>query len=300
MSIFNTSMFDSIKDALGKETTTNRYENIMKFAVGNSYTVRLLPNVKAPQDTFFHYYSHAWESFATGQFINYLSPSTWGEKDPIAEMRFRIYHHGTEEEKEKAKAVIRRENWLVNAYVVNDPVNSDNNGKIKIIRFGRQLHKIIMEAIQGEDAEEFGPKIFDLSPEGCNFRIKVDKQSSFPTYVSSKFLMPSKIKSLSEDDFDTTYNSINKLDEIFKVRSYDELERALNEHYYDGDDTPASPVLASNTTPDSKNDTDDDDDDDDVPMDFDKGPSKNSDSKSVDDDPITDDKINELLQGLDT
>jgi hypothetical protein len=294
MSIFNTSMFDSIKDALAKETTTNRYENIMKFAPGNSYTVRLLPNVKAPQDTFFHYYSHAWESFATGQFMNYLSPTTWGDKDPIAEMRFRVYHHGTEEEKEKAKAVIRRENWLVNAYIVNDPVNADNNGKIKIIRFGRQLHKIIMEAIQGEDAEEFGAKIFDLSPDGCNFRIKVDRQSSFPTYVSSKFLMPSKIKGLAEGDYDSMYESIFKLDEIFKVRSYDELDKALNEHYYEGD----APVAAA-TAPLQESVKDDDDDDDGIPMDFDKEPSKESDSKSTDDDPITDDKINELLQGLD-
>jgi hypothetical protein len=287
MSIFNTSMFDSIKDALGKETTTNRYENIMKFAPGNSYTVRLLPNIKDPQDTFFHYYSHAWESFATGQFMNYLSPTTWGDKDPIAEMRFRVYHHGTEEEKEKAKAVIRRENWLVNAYVVNDPVNPDNNGSIKIIRFGRQLHKIIMEAIQGEDSEEFGPKIFDLSPDGCNFRIKVEKQSSFPTYVSSKFLSSSKIKGLDTGSIDSTYEGIYKLDEIFKVRSYDELDRALNEHYYEGD----NPAMVTSVKEEEEE----------IPMEFNSKPATDKDTSTEEtgSDPMTDDKINELLQGLD-
>ena len=34
--------------------------------------------------------------------------------------------------------------------------NPDNNGKVKILRYGKQLQKIITEAIEGEDAEEFG------------------------------------------------------------------------------------------------------------------------------------------------
>lgn len=293
MSIFNSSMFDSIKDALTKDANpSNKYENIMKFQPGNSYTVRLLPNIKDPSQTFFHYYSHAWESFSTGQFMNYLSPTTWGEKDPIAEMRFRIYHHGTEEEKERSKAIIRRENWLVNAYIVNDPVKPDNNGEIKIIRFGRQLHKIIMEAIQGEDADQFGPKIFDLSPDGCNFRIRVDKQSTFPTYVSSKFLMPSEIKGLSDDDYEKIYQNCYKLDEVFKVRSYEELENALQEHY----------LLTDQSTNQGDMDTsgDNDSEDDDIPYTFDsKDTSGQTATSSEEDQDMSDDKINELLKGLD-
>ena len=96
MSMFNSSLFDSIKNSLSKESTSNRYENIMKLQAGNTYTVRLLPNVTDPGKTFFHHYSHAWESFNTGQFMSYLSPTTWGEKDPIAEMRARLYRHGSE------------------------------------------------------------------------------------------------------------------------------------------------------------------------------------------------------------
>ena len=296
MSIFNSSMFDSIKDALTKDTTSNKYENIMRFQPGNSYTVRLLPNIADPAQTFFHYYSHAWESFSTGQFMNYLSPTTWGEKDPIAEMRFRIYHHGTEAEKERSKAIIRRENWLVNAYVVNDPIKPDNNGTIKIIRFGRQLHKIIMEAIQGEDAEQFGSKIFDLSPDGCNFRIKVDKQSNFPTYVSSKFLMPSEIKGLAEDQYDTIYKGCHKLDDIFKVRSYEELETALHEHYLLTDATQSTTDSVESTVEEPASSSNSSDDD--VPYTFDSNSSVQDKETAAAGD-VSDDKINELLKGLD-
>ena len=57
---------------------------------------------------------------------------------------------------------MRSEKWLVNVYVVNDPVNPENNGKVKILRYGKQIHNIIMDAIEGEDAADLGPRIFDL------------------------------------------------------------------------------------------------------------------------------------------
>ena len=193
MNTFTTSMFDSIKDALTKESATNKTADIIRTTPGNSYEVRLLPNIEDPTKTFYHYYSHAWNSFATGQYMTAWSPTTVGERDPIGEMRYQVRRTGTAEEKKKAEAVFRRENWLVNAYVVNDPSNPDNNDTVKILRFGRQLHKIIMEAIQGEDADQFGERIFDLSENGSTFRVRCDKQGDFPTYVSSKFLIPGAI-----------------------------------------------------------------------------------------------------------
>jgi len=191
-----------------------------------------LPNVKDATKTFFHYYSHGWTSFATGQYLNHISPQTWGERDPIGEARYRITKTGTEEEKEKAKAILRRENWLANVYVVNDPVNPDNNGTVKLLRFGRQLHKIIMEAMQGDEADELGYRIFDLSKNGCDFRIKVEKQGDFPTYVSSKFGMPKAIEGVDSDKAQEIYDNQSDLETVFTVKSYDELNEILNEHFY--------------------------------------------------------------------
>ncbi|NDB28524.1 hypothetical protein EB151_03115 [archaeon] len=151
---------------------------------GNTYSVRLLPNVKAPNKTLFHYYSHGWNSLATGQYVSAISPSTWGERDPIDEAKFRLSKNGSEQEKEDSKLLTRRENWLINVYVVSDPTNAENNGQVKILRFGKQLHKIIMSAIEGEDADEFGHRVFDLSSEGCSLKIKIEEQGGYPTYDS--------------------------------------------------------------------------------------------------------------------
>jgi hypothetical protein len=226
-------MFQSIKDALASSESKGSatFNEIMPTKVGNTYTVRLLPYAKDPSKTFFHFYNHGWNSYATGQYVQTLSPQTFGERDPISEERFRVLRTGSEEEKEKMKVIRRLEKWLVNIYVVDDPANPDNNGKVKILRYGKQLQKIITEAIEGEDAEEFGPRIFDLGSDGVSFKIKVEQQGDFPTYVSSRFTTAGKID-LSEDEQKDIYDKGFDLSEVFILKSFDELKDMLNEHYY--------------------------------------------------------------------
>ena len=238
------SMFDSIKSALAadNESSKSGIADILKTEVGNTYTVRLLPFGKDPKKTFFHFYQHGWNSFATGQYTSALSLQTFGERDPIAEERYKILRTGSEEEKEKAKAIVRSEKWLVNVYVVNDPVNPENNGKVKVLRYGKQIHNIIMEAIEGEDSADLGPRIFDLGPNGVNFRVKVEKQGDFPTYVSSKFAMPSAIEGLDEDNHKEIYDSVLDLSTIFNAKSYDELKTMLDEHFYVNDNSSVESV----------------------------------------------------------
>ena len=234
MSNITSSMFDSIKSALAADNDNNKSAigDILKTPPGNTFTVRLLPYAKDPSKTFFHYYQHGWNSFATGQYTSAISLQTFGERDPIAEERYKILRTGNEEEKEKAKAIVRSEKWLVNVYVVNDPVNPENNGKVKMLRYGKQIHNIITDAIEGEDAAELGPRIFDLGPDGVNFRVKVEKQGDFPTYVSSKFGMPSAIDNLDEDRHNTIYENVFELSSVFSVKSVNELKTMMDEHYY--------------------------------------------------------------------
>lgn len=250
MSTFDSSMFQSIKDALATSDSKGsaKFNEIMPTKAGNTYTVRLLPFAKDPSKTFFHYYNHGWTSFATGQYVQALSPQTFGERDPIAEERFKVLRTGNEEEKDKMSAVRRLEKWLVNVYVIDDPTNPDNNGNVKILRYGKQLHKIITEAIEGEDAEEFGARIFDLGPEGVNFKIKVEQQGDYPTYVSSRFTPAGKID-LSEDEQKGIYEGAHDLTEVFTIKSYDELKDMLNEHYYCRTEEPAATPTTSAPVP---------------------------------------------------
>ena len=229
---FNSSMFESIKDALNKQKNTkSATKDILTLEKDKTYLVRLLPNVTDPENTLLHYYTFGWNSFSTGSYVQAVSPTSWGERDPIAEERIRAYRTGTDAEKEKIKNVKRAEKWLANVYVINDPTNPDNNGKTKLIRFGKQLHNIIDNAINGEDADEFGIKVFDLSPSGVNLKIKVDDQGGYANYTASRFTAPTDLK-LSADQIDKIYESTVDLKSVLTVKSYDELKKMLDEHYF--------------------------------------------------------------------
>jgi len=53
MSTFTATMFDSIKQALNKQTKSGGIGDIMRCQAGNTYEIRLLPCVKNPDKTFF-------------------------------------------------------------------------------------------------------------------------------------------------------------------------------------------------------------------------------------------------------
>lgn len=231
MSTFTTSMFDSIKESLSKAPSSG-YKDVLKFKPGTSCELRLLPNVNKPNKTFHHYYTYGWESFATGQYINVVSPQSIGERCPVSEARYQMRQRGSAEDQEKAAKVLRREQWLVNTYVINHSDEPENNDSVKVLRYGKQLHKIITDAIEGEDSDQFGARVFDLSDKGCSFRVRCDKQGDFPTYVASKFLIPAAVPGLQESDIGKIYEQVNDLEDVFTIKSYDELQETVNEHLF--------------------------------------------------------------------
>jgi len=150
----------------------------------------------------------------------------------MTETKYRVLRNGNEEEKAKANLLRRNERWLVNAYVVDDPSNPENNGTMKIIRYGKQLHKIISDAIDGEGSEDYGPRIFDLSENSVNFKIKCEQQGDYITYVSSKFTLPKKIEGLDDAKAEEVYNSVVDLTSVIPTKSQDEIVQSLDEHFF--------------------------------------------------------------------
>jgi hypothetical protein len=229
-------MFNEIKESLSTKKESP-FKEIMKFEPGKTYVVRLVPNVTDPKSTMHHYYHHSWNSLCTGQFVTTLCPSTYGESCPIDQYVLKTYNTGSPEEKTNIKTISRKENWFVNAYVISDPTNPENEGKVKVIRYGKELAKIINAAIDGDDADEFGVKIFDIA-DGCSLKIKCESRAgttgskAFVTYSASKFTSPSKLEGVDAKKIDNIYESVNELDKIIKPKTYAELQRMLDQHYF--------------------------------------------------------------------
>jgi len=276
-------MFQSIKEALAKsESSTGNplYKEILKFKEGNTYVLRLLPNVKEPSKTFYHFFTHGWNSFSTGQYVSALSLQTVGQPDPIGRERYRLSKTGTSEEKKKVEAVKWQEQWYVNVYVIDDPVNPQNNGTVKIFRYGKKLDQKITSAISGDDSDEFGAKVFDLSSSGVNFKLKVEKnQGGYITYDSSRFTSPVDL-GLTKDQQKEVYDSVFDLSSVNQLKTEEDLMKMWNLHFLCVDESKSVSVPTETFTP--------------KPVVVEKA--KNT--QSEDDGEISDEMVEELLKGL--
>lgn len=234
---FNATMFDKIKDQLKKKDRvgSSAFTNVMKFPAGHTYTVRLIPNVDNIDETFFHHYVNQWSSKKDGSFISAISLKSFGERDPIAEERWKLYKDwkdsGPDKDEKFENPIKEKEQWFVNILVVDDPSNPENNGKVKILNMGPQLKGIVDDAITGEGADEFGVAIFDLSKDGCDFKINAAEQGVFTTYIKSRFSGKSSIN-LSDDEIDKVYEQVHDLKQVHSVRTYEELQDLLADHFH--------------------------------------------------------------------
>jgi hypothetical protein len=236
------SMFEQIKESLSSDKKDGSgsaiYKEILKFNSGNTYQVRLVPNPNSPKDTIYHYYNHGWNSNATGKYVTALCPTTFGETCPIDAYYLKTYRNGTESEKESARVLSRKEAWMVNVYVISDPENPENEGKVKILRYGKELAKIIESALDGDDSQEFGvEKVFDVN-NGSTLRIKCESRTGnnrgskqMVTYASSKFLAPSNLN-LSDSQLEAVFGNVHDLKAVNKVTTPAEMQRLLDEHFF--------------------------------------------------------------------
>jgi hypothetical protein len=271
MSKYTNNLFESIKEALNKKSNieNSSYKDILKLEIGNTYVVRLVPNVENPERTLFHYYNHIWKSVMTNQLVSTLCPTTYGERCPIDEYRSKVYQTKDEAKIKEINPIRRDEKWLANVYVVKDPTNPDNQGQVKILRFGKQIYNIIQEAMTGDDADEFGARIFDLSDKGCNLRIKVDEnQGGYANYTTSKFMSPSALE--GAPDVEEIYSACKNLESLQEHKSYEEIQKLLKVHFlgeeeapvvnnYDLEDEEETYVAPTKTPTVSSEDEDDED-----------------------------------------
>jgi hypothetical protein len=302
-------MFDSIKASIdaakNKQGSGANYKNLLSISKPGTYLVRILPNIKNPADSFLHYFHHGWQSIETGQYTSMVSPSTWGERCPVSELYFKIIRNAnaTPEEIARAKEQLKRkENWLVKVFVVADPNDPENNNTVKGLRYGRQLDKIIQSAISGDDAAEFGAKIFDLSEKGCTLRIKCELVSDkpgapkYPTYTASRFLSPSAIEGMTPARIEEVYNDTTlDLNQFVEHKTREEILKFIDTHYFGGvTATPATKPAVAAPQPEA--------DAEDVPYTHENPVKAVVESKTS---PVAstpapgDDKIRNLLAGLD-
>jgi len=125
------------------------------------------------------------------------SLTTLNQKDPVSEYNSTLWNSGIEANKEIARKQKRRLNYIANVYIVSDPSNPENEGQIKLFKFGKKIFDKITEAMNPEFADETPVNPFDMW-EGANFKLKIRNVEGYRNYDKSEFAEKSAL--LDGDD----------------------------------------------------------------------------------------------------
>ena len=132
------------------------------------------------------------------------SLTTLGQKDPVSEYNSVLWNSGIEANKEIARKQKRRLTYIANVLIVSDPKNPENEGQIKLYKFGKKIFDKLTEAMNPQFEDEKAINPFDFW-EGANFKIKIRQVEGYRNYDKSEFEKPS---ALFDDDA--------KLEDIWK------------------------------------------------------------------------------------
>jgi hypothetical protein len=195
---------------------------------GNGFAViRFLPAPEGEDVPWAKMYSHGFQGNG-GWFIEH-SLTTLGQKDPVSEYNRTLWNSGNEKDKETVRKQKRKLSYYSNIYVVKDPANPANEGRVFLFKYGKKIFDKIMEAMQPEFEDETPINPFDFW-QGANFKLKIVKKDGYWNYDKSEF---DRVAPLLDDDdaLEAVWKKCYSLSAVTapdQFKSYEELENRLN------------------------------------------------------------------------
>ena len=195
---------------------------------GNGYAVlRFLPATSGEDMPWVRLWSHAFQGPGGWYIENSLT--TLGHKDPVSEENTRLWNTGVESDKGIARNRKRKLSYYSNVLIVSDPAHPENEGQVKLFKFGKKIFDKITEAMQPEFDDETPINPFDFW-KGANFKLKIRKVDGFWNYDKSEFEGVSAIAD-NDDNIKAIWEKQYPLKPFLDAsnfKSYEELKEKLN------------------------------------------------------------------------
>lgn len=213
----------------------DRFWAFKKDSSGNfSGLIRFLPNKQIEDSSVIVLKQHLFQ-LPDNTYFNELCPKMIGEPCPICE-HVAPYWKGSESDKKYAGKLGVSTTYVSNILLIKDTTVPENNGSVKMWKFGKKVYEKIIQAIQGD--EDIAPiDVYDFD-DGHNFKLTITQVSGFNNYDKSTFLSaPSAICGGNEAEQEEVFESLFDLNVILqehhqKIKEYDKLretfEKALN------------------------------------------------------------------------
>lgn len=155
--------------------------------------------------------------------------TTQNQQCPVCEHNTSLWNSGIEANKDIVRKQKRKLNYIANVYIVSDPSNKENEGKVFLFKFGKKIFDKISEAMNPQFADEQAINPFDMW-KGANFKLKIRKVEGYQNYDKSEFESPSPLLS-DDDELEKIWKSEHSLQELLKsseFKSYDALKQRLD------------------------------------------------------------------------
>ena len=140
-----------------------------------------------------------------------------------------LWNSGNDRDKDIVRQRKRKLSYYSNIYVIKDPAQPENEGKVFLFKFGKKIFDKILNAMQPEFEDEKPINPFDFW-EGANFRLKIRKVEGYWNYDKSEFDSPEPL--LDDDDaLEAIWKQEYSLSAIVapdQFKSYEDLEKRLN------------------------------------------------------------------------
>ena len=192
----SSSNFDKLTKALEQnlapedQSNKNKYQDDRYWKpemdkTGNGYAViRFLPSVEGEDLPWQRVWSHAFQDKGGWYIENSLT--TLSQKDPVSEENTRLWNTGIDSDKEIARKRKRKLSYHANILVVSDPKHPENEGQVRLYKFGKKIFDKITEAMQPAFDDESPINPFDFW-KGANFKLKIRKVDGYWNYDKSEF-----------------------------------------------------------------------------------------------------------------
>jgi len=216
----------------GGSKDDNRFWQPEVDKAGNGMAViRFLPAPQADGDDalpWVRVFSHGFQGPGGWLIDNCLT--TLNEKCPVCEHNNTLWNSGIEANKDIARKQKRKLSYVANILVISDPSNKENEGQVKLFKFGKKIFDKITEAMNPEFADETPVNPFDMW-EGANFKLKIRNVEGYRNYDKSEFAEKSALYDGDDEKLEALWKSEFGLKEFLErknFKSYDQLKQRLD------------------------------------------------------------------------
>jgi hypothetical protein len=118
---------------------------------------------------------------------------------------------------------------MCNILVVSDPKHPENEGKVKLFKFGKKIFDKIKDVMQPQFADEEPVNPFDFW-KGADFKLKIRNVEGYRNYDKSEFDKASAVLDGDDAEIEKIWNQQHSLSEFLadkNFKSYEELKKKL-------------------------------------------------------------------------